>query len=247
MKRRLFTLIAASVLALSSYAQIGSSTSRTIQTHVVQTQYEISYARRYNRIYVGSGIGMASVSGEYEKKSFSTPTLVGPSRCELGWTIGFPISKATDLFFETGLDLYFRAMECPWEDISFSSDVTVFEIPLNLTYRFDINNKKFISPYAGLSVGFYAWNGMYFYDTHDRGGGRWDNDASSLLAVLQLGVNFDLKHLHLGLGWYKNVTNPLWDGTHNVQGYGSDPKMKYSDVRLRIGYIFNRKIRKRIL
>lgn len=248
MKHRLFTVIAASVMALSSYAQIGSSTSRTIQTHVQQEKYEISYARRYNRLYAGLGIGMASVSGEYKNESFTTPTISAPGCLEFGWTIGFPLLKTTDLFLETGLDFAPRFFE---GDASDDTHVELYGvtlgIPVNLTYRFNIGNRRFISPYAGLSLGVSPCESD-FDDTHDRGGGEWECISSSLYTGLQLGVNFDLKHLHLGIGWYKNLSNLMCDidDTSNTYNYGKDPKMKYSDIRFRIGYTFSRKVKKRI-
>lgn len=246
MKRRLFTVIAASVLALSSYAQIGSSTSRTIQTHVQQEKYEISYARRYNRLYAGFGIGKASEIGECKNEPF-TSSISGPGCLEFGWTIGFPLLKKADLFLETGLDFTPKFLEGVASDETEIDVVgTLFEIPINLTYRLNVGNRNFISPYAGLSVGINPWLDLRVDDSR---GGYGNYDGPPLYAGLQLGVNFDIKRFHLGFGWYKNLSNLMceeYNGYWEYTGIKDEPKMKYSDIRFRIGYTFSRKVKKRI-
>lgn len=241
MKRRLFTMIAVSIMTLSSYAQIVSSTSRTINTTFEQEKYEVSYSRVYNRIYAGFGLGMASVSGEVYNEKFSTPTLTGPGSVEVGWNIGLPLLKTTDLFLETGLNLNYRFLEGDVDFMDTDAHIGAYgatvEVPVNLTYRFNIGRRMFVSPYAGMSVGFSTLTESDF--------GSWDNwRANPFFTGLQFGVNFDLKHFYIGVGWYKNLTNLMDDD--NSKGYSETFKMGYSDIRLRVGYTFSKKTKKRI-
>lgn len=252
---RVVSLMVYVATTLSSYAQIGSSTNHVVKTTVEEEKYEISYSRIYHHFYAGYGFGTAKMTGNYEEIPMDIPDITGPSSVEFGWTVGFPLLKNNELYLETGLHFCPKFLKGSHEIIGYSYpnyfDLMIqgpsLEIPLNLTYLFHVGKKVNIAPYAGLELDFlfpkerhtvYEDNSLELYSS-----------KLEVLGGFQLGLNIDIKKVHIGLAYVSILSNMMPNniesGDYFYDRY-SNMNLKYSDFRLRVGYTLHHKIKRRI-
>ena len=170
----------------------------------------------------------------------------------VGYLRGFSLTKKVPLYMEIGLGFQYRnykysddelspkLSEEAYEDedlnINFSDDdVTLkytmmsLNIPINLLYRFNINNDFSISPYFGFDLRFNIkatqkseWTAYTDYDYEDTEEQEWSNDCfdkkdmgddddyvwNRFQAGWHIGVGLDYKALHIGVE-YGNDFNEL--------------------------------------
>lgn len=257
MKQSIISLLLAATFLSSAYAQIGSSTNHTIQTTVEEEIYEVTYNRIYNRIYGGYGSGFSDVCGNYMNKPLNAPSLNGVFLGEGGWTIGIPISKEKDLYIETGLNFNYKDDEVGilYEEEFIGLSAATFEIPVNLTYRFNMGNRIFISPYLGCYISPVAPR-VKFSDENT----TWESDEFqfSIWGGFTAGLNIDFKKLYVGICWEQNmVSEKLFNDSHfydestnmlvSYNDIYSNMKFKYKgDFRIRIGITLQRCQKRRI-
>lgn len=187
---------------LSIKAQIVGSTSKQIKTtYTTETKtIVVDDNKDYNRIFLGFA------STKETDKYDGSEKMRG---LNLGWTHGFNVTKRKlPLYVEAGLE----------GNVMGNDDVLVnFEIPVSLTYRYNIGKSKVkVAPYFGLNLKVNAYSDYY------------EDEVNRVQVGMQLGVNFDIKHFYLGLGWDKDFS-PLY----SYEDY--DYKVKTRGARVRIG------------
>lgn len=243
--KKIFAIIAATLVAFTVNAQISSSTSRIINTTIEQEQYEITYSKIYNRIYVG---GLMSFVNGGDVEGMKKLTDSGLGKFEIGWTIGLPVSNKIPLYVEAGLNasspgFSHEVDDDPWCTSDLKVDFLRCAVPVNITYRHSLGNRMFISPYAGvqLSIADFGYHRDYGGDGNDV---FLDTDAN-LRFGCQVGVNFDYKWLHVGLAW-----NHFFEKGNLSNYYNSDldedRKFSVSDIRLRVGVTLAKRHKERI-
>lgn len=242
MKRFILTLASAITVALSANAQIGSSTSRTIKTHVEQEKYEISYSKTYFRFTIGGGPAITYVGGKSNGESFKNSS-GGLGSVNGSLVVGWP-TKVENLYLEAGLGIqtYFGTAESNYFKYEIE-DFGTFEIPFNATYKIKAGDNIFIAPYAGCHFALNINDDTHLNMKKPETG--YAERASDVGAGIQLGVNVEYKKFHVGLGWHKTFANYSKDS-----GLGGphleDTSTGVSDINIHVGYTFKKKKKVRI-
>lgn len=166
----------------------------------------------------------------------------------VGYLRGFSLTKKVPLYMEIGLGFQYRnykysddeiypiLSEEAYEDEDLNrnytdDDVTLkytmmsLNIPINLLYRFNINNDFSISPYFGFDLRFNIkatqkseWTAYTDYDYEDTEEQEWSNDCfdkkdmgddddyvwNRFQAGWHIGVGLDYKALHIGVEYGKD-------------------------------------------
>lgn len=166
----------------------------------------------------------------------------------VGYLRGFSLTKKVPLYMEIGLGFQYRNYKYSDDEIypmlseeayededlntNFSDDdVTLkytmmsLNIPINLLYRFNINNDFSISPYFGFDLRFNIkatqkseWTAYTDYDYEDTEEQEWSNDCfdkkdmgddddyvwNRFQAGWHIGVGLDYKALHIGVEYGKD-------------------------------------------
>lgn len=166
----------------------------------------------------------------------------------VGYLRGFSLTKKVPLYMEIGLGFQYRnykysddeiypmLSEEAYEDEDLNTnisddDVTLkytmmsLNIPINLLYRFNINNDFSISPYFGFDLRFNIkatqkseWTAYTDYDYEDTEEQEWSNDCfdkkdmgddddyvwNRFQAGWHIGVGLDYKALHIGVEYGKD-------------------------------------------
>lgn len=185
----------------------------------------------YNRIFFG-----------YAQTKFSTDfiseSLHGFSA---GWLGGFNVTpaKKLPLYLETGIALNTGFGEID-PTYSTSDKLLNLEVPINVTYRYNIPNTKIrLSPYFGfhfkvnvLARGtyedyYYGSESFNYFDGDEFGTKRFQFG-------MQLGANFEYSHFYIGVGWNKDFM-PFMD---IKQSKKVSYKVNTSGARVNIGFVF---------
>lgn len=219
MKKMYALAVAALCVSMTATAQIGESKSQKIETTYTTTTrtLEVQPNKNYNRIIFGWAPTKFKTEGDSE-------TLQG---FNLGWTGGYNVTKGKrlPLYFETGLTMNADFGECR----SKSDKLLNFEIPMNITYRYNFKNTKiYVAPYFGFHFKINAmWRGE---NSRGKSVDYFDADGTNRFQFgMQLGVNFDINRFNIGFGW-DNDFMPIT----KVNGY----KLKTSGARINIGVTF---------
>ena len=216
--KKFFSLAAMALfMSLTVNAQIVKSEGKKIETtYTTTTKTVTTDYKNYNRIYFG--YAPTKMKAKYKGTSDSE-TMHG---LDFGWTGGYNVTKGKrlPLYIETGF-----ALNADFDDGDILAN---FEIPVNVTYRYNIGRSKVkVAPYFG----FHFKINAYWSDGDNN---YFDYDGTNRVQMgMQLGVNFDLNHFYLGFGWDKDF-NPI----QKYQYYGDDVKLSTSGARLNIGFAF---------
>jgi len=221
MKKSFFAALLVLLVGTVAQAQILGSTSKKIETtYTTTTQTVTEEYKNYNRIIFG--YASTRMKGKVEGYGSDSDSNHG---FDLGWTGGYNVTKGKHLplYVETGLHMNVFASEDP---------LLNFEVPVNVTYRYTIGHSKVrVAPYLGIH---FKVNALW-QDDHKNS--YFDFDGSKRFQMgMQLGVNFDIKHFHIGLGWDKDFS-PLFNGElYNGSYY--DYKISTSGARVNIGIVW---------
>lgn len=213
MKKLLVMCAMTLFVGIASKAQIGESASKKIETTVVKV--EETPNKNYDRITFGWAPTTISLDGE-------STTLHGFG---FGWTGGYNVTKGKrlPLYIETGI-----GMNVDFGEFMTESDFLMnFEVPVNVTYRYNFKNTKiYVAPYFGFH---FKVNALLMDDDANS---YFDYEGTNRFQFgMQLGVNFDLGKFHVGFGWDKDFM-PIWDLE------GTDYSFGTSGARINIGITF---------
>lgn len=223
MKRSLLFVVALVMGVASASAQIGESKSKKIETKYTTTTVHVPVKEdvpnaNYNRMLFGFASTAFVVEGESERAH----------GFEWTWLKGINVTpgKKLPLYVEAGLGASFVFGEV----MSDFDKMLSFEIPVNLTYRYNIPNTKVrLSPYFGFHLKVNAWA------ADDDGDSYFDYDGSKRCQVgMQLGTNFDFNRFTLGIGWSKDFM-PFMDLD---LGYYGDYSLKTNTLNINLGVVF---------
>lgn len=144
---------------------------------------------------------------------------------EVGYIHGFNLTKKLPLFLELGGQIQYRSYKDSWsgeiyyEGYYFDTDITYKEkllsinIPVNLTYRLNINKDFAISPFFGfdfrinvigkrpITVEVEGESADEDYNLFDEDEMGKDNTWKRFQAGWHIGVNLDWKALHVGVAY----------------------------------------------
>lgn len=201
------TLIAAAVVVASvapAAAQVYESKSyikKTTNTTTIDNSYK-NYSRLgfyYNNItwYGDTGVGNVGMNG-----------------LNLQYVYGISLTKKYPMFLEVGGAFKFGIGE--QRGIDFQD--FIFEIPVNYSYRFFFNNRKFsVSPFVGLNFDIHLASSFSGYD------GSYDlfeyDDTHRFQMGWRLGANLDLRKFYVGLSYgtdFWGVMDGTSSGTFSV-------------------------------
>ena len=223
--KKLFSLaVLALFVGMTANAQIGESKSKKIETTVVEEGMAFHYSRFF--------FGYAPTTFSFDYKNLENGTMHG---FNTGWTGGWNVTgRRIPLYLESGVT--FNA--CFGDAIGDENKLMSLEIPINATYRFNIRNTRiFIAPYFGFHFKVnVAWLDRHDDDVFDTNyvSGNYevfdDDDANRFQFGMETGVNFDLAHFTMGLG-YNYDFMPI----HKAFGEYS---VSTGGFRFKIGFIF---------
>ena len=230
--KKFFSLAAMALfVSMTAFAQGGdikTSSSKDMKTTVTDEGMAFHYSRFF--------FGYAPTSFSFDYKDVENKTMHG---FNTGWIGGWNVTgRRLPIYVESGIT--FNA--CFGEGITDSDKLMSLEIPINATYRWNIPNTRiFIAPYFGfhfkVNVAWldeeddsvfdtnygYRINGT-FYETMD------DDDAKRFQFGMETGVNFDLAHFTMGIG-YNYDFMPI----HKVLG---DYNVTTGGFRFKLGFVF---------
>lgn len=222
--KKLFTIISCCIFAASVQAQIVSSHSRSITTE--QSNYP-----NYSRLEVSYSPMTFNIDGE-DNMDFTG--------VKLGYLHGMSISKTMPLYLEYGINAQYAWYSDSDKDGSYEEEVTAsvlnLNIPVNIAYRYAINQDMHVTPYAGLHLrgnilGKEEYEESYkgskddtfsydFFDKDDMG----KHTAKRIQVGAQIGVGLDYKQLHFGVGY----NTQFGDYFEDVTTSGFDVKVGYN-------------------
>lgn len=175
----------------------------------------------YNRIFLGYAPTKFTTTGFNE-------WLHG---FNVGWSRGYNVTrnKCQPLYIEPGIGMNVGLGEL----ISTFDKMISFEVPVNITYRWNIPNTRIcLSPY----LGFHFKVNVYARDVD--GNDYFDAEGfKNFQFGMQLGANFDFNRFYLGVGWNRDFI-PFAKGTISYYSYSYNLKVITSGVRVNLGFIF---------
>lgn len=181
--KRLFLLSFALIGAKSAFAQIITVPVITTDTTKVERVIEIDDSK-YNRIslsYASYGYFAGRAHGFVAE-----------------YIHDWSIDKSHPLFLESGLIAQFNAD-------SYGDYYVDFSIPVNLTYRYSLNNNAYVAPFAGLNIGVIAIDDWILWQYSDK---------KRFHFGYNIGANFSYKRLNIGIGYSRDFTPMLADTFH---------------------------------
>lgn len=228
--KKILVLFVGLFMTVCANAQLSRSVSEQLHTHL--EEYEYVPTGKYNRFYIGYKSKTTNIEmNELEDLSVKNPGFM------FGWTHGRPLSIGSlPLSWEIGVS---AAIGYDGGTSSYGEDYDDIEsgfqgilVPLNLSYRLDLGNRLYVSPYIGVYAGYldiwvYNWDGESLDCCND----EFDYG-------MKLGVNLDYKKVHVGLSWQPSFCS-----------FGSNEEVKSAsmhDINISVGFIFHRtkKVRK---
>ena len=182
--KRLFTLFAATIMTVASYAQYNTGDISIQETNV----------------FFGARIGIdfARLTGDIDNVNSRTGLT-------LGAIFGVKVSESTPIILETGLYYTERGASQPYEGYKVKTRLSYLEMPILIKYGFDLGHNMAILPYVGpyFSVGV-GGNikdnkesvNAYSYDRYNR------PDVG-----MKFGCGFEYNHLYLEAGYQLGIAN----------------------------------------
>lgn len=230
--KKLFSLAAMALfVSMTAFAQgdIKTSSSKDIKTTVTTTTTEVEnpMAFHYSRFFFGYAPTTFSSSTKY--KDFGTM-----HGFNTGWIGGWNVTgRRLPIYVEGGIT--FNA--CFGEGITDSDKLMSLEIPVNATYRWNIRNTRiFIAPYFGfhfkVNVAWMDEDDDSVFDNNYKYGSLKvmdSDDARRFQFGMETGVNFDLAHFTMGIG-YNYDFMPI----HTI----INENISTGGFRLKIGFVF---------
>lgn len=155
---------------------------------------------------------------------------------------GFSLSKSTPLYLEAGLKAIFSfgketgAIEGSSAKVDLKYSFLSFEVPVNLTYIFNLSPEVSIAPYAGINFKLHALGkvkaeklgesaDLNLFDKDEMGGYPWNRFQMGW----QAGVGAYYSDFYLGIGY----------GTDFIKIYDEDgDKINSSHLSVSLGYTF---------
>jgi len=229
--KKLFSLAAMTLfVSMTAFAQsdIKTSSSKDIKTTVTTTTTEVEnpMAFHYSRFF----FGYAPTTFSCDAKNKEFDTMHG---FNTGWIGGWNVTgRRLPIYVEGGIT--FNA--CFGECITESDKLMSLEIPVNATYRWNIRNTRiFIAPYFGfhfkVNVAWMDEDGDSFFD--DKHYGYFAEEANRFQFGMETGVNFDLAHFTMGIG-YNYDFMPI----SKYYDYNGKNNLSTGGFRLKIGFVF---------
>lgn len=223
MRKMFFLAVVALFASMTANAQIGESKSKKIETTYTTTTTEVenTMAFHYSRFF----FGYAPTTFSSDTKYKDLETMHG---FNTGWIGGWNVTgRRLPIYVEGGIT--FNA--CFGECISDADKLMSLEIPINATYRWNIRNTRiFIAPYFGfhfkVNVAWMDENDNSFFDDKHY---FFADESNRFQFGMETGVNFDLAHFTMGIGYnydFMPITKVYKD---NVSTGG---------FRLKIGFVF---------
>lgn len=182
--KRLLLLFSAFIGAMGIRAQVETVVIEETITTTEERIVEIDYSK-YNRIslsYASYGYFAGRAHGFVAE-----------------YIHDWSIDKSHPLFLESGLIAQFQ-----FNADSLGDFYVDFSIPVNLTYRYSLNNNAYVAPFAGLNIGVKAidWT-------------LWRlSDKKRFHFGYNIGANFSYKRLNIGIGYSRDFTPMLADTFH---------------------------------
>ena len=212
--KKLFTIISCCIFAASVQAQIVSSHSRSVTTETANypnySRFEISYSPMTIKI-------------DHESEGFTG--------IRLGYLQGTSISKTMPLYLEYGINAHYAWYSDTSHDEEISSSVLNLNVPVNVAYKYALNDDVYITPYVGLHLrgnilgkeeieykGRSSSIDLFDKDDMD------DNTANRIQVGGQIGVGLNYKQLYLGVGYNTQFGEYMEDVTTS----GFDVTVGYS-------------------
>lgn len=196
--KKLFTIISCCIFAASVQAQIVSSHSRSITT-------ETSDYPDYNRLEISYSPMTMKYDGESENFT----------GIKLGYLHGMSISKTMPLYLEYGINAMYAWYSDSEENGGYEEEVTAsvlnLNVPVNIAYKYAINQDMHVTPYAGLHLrgnimGKSEWKESYRSSSKSETIDFFDKDdvkhtANRIQIGGQIGVGLDYKQLYFGVAY----------------------------------------------
>lgn len=224
MKKIFSMAVLALFVSMTVNAQIGESKSRKIET-TVQVEDE-GMASHYNRFI----LGYAPTAFSIDLKGVDNSTMHG---FNTGWIGGWNITgRRIPLYLEGGFLMNMDFGEALYDSKSSATDIMLnFELPVNVTYRWNIPNTSIhIAPFFGIHFKINALlmndDGDSYFDDDKF---AYADDMNRFQIGMQTGVNFDLAHFTMGIG-YNYDFMPICD----PKGF----KVTTGGFRFNIGLVF---------
>lgn len=152
----------------------------------------------------------------------------------IGYTHGFSISKKLPLFIETGVKFSLgihsdsERYYDDYEDYGFKATVTEklasLSVPVNVAYKYSINDQFSIKPYLGLNVKVNVLGSTTYKVDHEKETMNWyDNDNDGYFKRFQMGwhigVGAQYSKYYLGLDYgtdFIKLADEISSGTFNL-------------------------------
>lgn len=194
------TLLAAVALtcAINANAQVGTVTSRTINTTTTTREVEVDVvSTNYNRISLSyAAYSYKLGNAEYplddrilRDQDGSAPGFIAE------YIHGWRLAKSVPLYLESGFGLQFNMGD--------EKNIALF-VPFNVTYRYTFNNGFYIAPLVGLDLGGKTdWLLLYTEDYDD------DYKAKHFLFDYKVGANIGYKRFNFGVGYRGDIVPAL--------------------------------------
>lgn len=172
---------------------------------------------------VKAGVNMSNLNGDIKHNDV-----------RFGYNIGVTLDyKFTpELYLLTGLDLTTKGLRINVDDVKASSNLIYLQLPVHVGYKLSISEITKLVFYAGPYVAY----GI---------GGKHKEDAEFIEVKTDSFRKYGYKRFDFGLGlgvgaeFGKIVTSLGYDfGLTNINGSGSDGKIRNSNAYLTLGYKF---------
>ena len=179
--KKIFTLIAAAVLAISAQAQIVSSRSVNYESGDNFTRWYLSYSNFGLTPSEGDGVSFSGV--------------------RLGWMDGIRLSSSSPVFLEVGVNGQYNAGSEGYYDYTFLK----FSVPVSASYKYNFTNDFAIMPHAGLH-----FDGNVLGKAELKSGkGKEDfldeGDGNRFQMGWQLGAGIVYKKLYVGVEYSHSI------------------------------------------
>lgn len=203
----------------------------------------------YNRVFIG-----------YAPTDFYEAGVLGDGReaeelraqgFNAGWLGGFNIAGSVlPLYMETGVTMkvgFPNLGESEYDEGSRWWKTLSFEVPVNVTYRYNIPNTKIrLSPYFGfhfkinaLATNKYSYKikqyddtGKLYYESYQERLNMFDERGTRRFQFgMQVGANFEINHFFVGAGWERDFMPVKIDEDEG-------PEIRNSGMRVNIGWTF---------
>ena len=207
----------------------------------------------YNRVFIGyapTDFYEAGVLGEGGKDIKAQE--LRAQGFNAGWLGGFNIAGSVlPLYMETGVTMKVGFPNLGGSDSEYDEGdsrwwkTLSFEVPVNVTYRYNIPNTKIrLSPYFGFhfkvnalatnkdsyKIPRYDETGKLYYESHQERLDWFDAKGTRRFQFgMQVGANFEINHFFVGAGWERDFMPVMTEGGYEIRNSG---------MRVNVGWTF---------